>query len=33
MMTRPHGTDCARVIQAVETHALRGDGTEEDKCR
>ncbi len=32
-MARPRGTDCARVIQVIETSALRGGGTEEDKCR
>lgn len=29
----PRGTDNARVIQVIETTALRGEGTEEDKCR
>lgn len=32
-MVRPRGTDQARVIQVIETTALRGEGTEEDKCR
>lgn len=32
-MARPKGTDCAKVIQVIETTALRGKGTEEDKCR
>lgn len=32
-MTRPRGTDSARVISVIETQALRGNGTEEDKCR
>ncbi len=32
-MTRPRGTDGARVIRVIETRALRGNGTEEDKCR
>ena len=32
-MARPRGTDNARVIQVIETTALRGEGTEEDKCR
>lgn len=32
-MVRPRGTDGARVIQVIETHALRGRGTKEDKCR
>lgn len=27
-MTRPRGTDSARVIQVIETTALRGEGTE-----
>lgn len=30
---RPRGTDGARVIQVIETRALRGIGTEEDMCR
>ena len=33
IMARPRGTDRARVIQVIETIALRGEGTEEDKCR
>lgn len=32
-VARPRGTDQARVIQVIETTALRGKGTEEDKCR
>ena len=32
-MARPRGTDHARVIQVIETTALRGNGTEEDMCR
>lgn len=32
-MARPRGTDNARVIQVIETTALRGEGTVEDKCR
>lgn len=32
-MARPRGTDNARVIQVIETTALRGKGTAEDKCR
>lgn len=32
-MARPRGTDSARVIQVIETVALRGEGTEKDKCR
>ena len=32
-MARPRGTDNARVIQVIETTALRGEGTEVDKCR
>lgn len=32
-MARPRGTDSARVIQVIETTALRGEGTTEDKCR
>lgn len=27
------GTDSARVVSVIETRALRGNGTEEDKCR
>lgn len=33
MPARPRGTDCARVIQVIETRALKGIGTEEDNCR
>ncbi len=33
MSVRPRGTDSARVIQVIETTALRGEGTEDDKCR
>lgn len=33
MMVRPSGTNSARVIQVIETMALRGEGTENDKCR
>ena len=32
-MVRPRGTDSARVVQVIETKALRGAGTEEDMCR
>ena len=32
-MIRPRGTDGARVIPVIETRSLRGEGTEEDKCR
>ena len=32
-MARPRGTDNARIIQVIETTALRGEGIEEDKCR
>ena len=32
-MARPGGTDSARVIQVIETTALRGEGTSADKCR
>lgn len=32
-MARPRGTDTARVIQIIETIALRGEGIENDKCR
>ena len=30
---RPRGTDSAKVIQVIETRALRGWGTKEDMCR
>lgn len=33
MLVRPRGTDRAKVIQVIETSALRGRGTEEDQCR
>lgn len=33
MTARPRGTDGARVIQTIETKALRGTGTDKDKCR
>lgn len=34
MSARPRGTDSARVIQVIETKALRGKGeNEEDMCR
>ena len=32
-MKGPRGTDSARVVSVIETQALRGTGTEEDKCR
>lgn len=32
-MVRPRGTDSARVIQVIQTKAVRGVGTEEDPCR
>ena len=32
-MGRARGTDSARVVQVIETKALRGAGTEEDMCR
>ena len=32
-MARPRGVDNARIIQVIETTALRGAGTAEDKCR
>ena len=32
-VARPRGTDSAKVIQVIETTALRGSGTEEDMCR
>ena len=32
-MSHSRGVDNARVIQVIETEALRGDGTETDKCR
>lgn len=30
---RARGTDIARVIQVIETRAMRGDGTNGDPCR
>jgi hypothetical protein len=30
---RPRGVDSARIIQVIETTSLRGNGTDEDKCR
>lgn len=33
MALRPNGTSSVRVIQVIETRALRGEGSEEDKCR
>ena len=33
MMNGPRGTDSARVIQVIETKALRGEGTCENKIR
>ncbi len=33
MSVIPRGTDSAKVIQVIETSALRGKGTEEDRCR
>ena len=30
---RPRGTDSARVIQVIETKAIRGRGTKEDPVR
>lgn len=30
---RPRGVDSAKVIQVVETKALRGNGTDDDPCR
>ena len=32
-MTRPRGTDSAKVIQVIETRSLRGLGTDADMCR
>ena len=32
-MVRTRGTDSARVVSVIETQALRGSGTERDKCR
>lgn len=32
-MKGPRGTDSARVVSVIETRALRGIGTEKDKCR
>lgn len=33
MGARPRGVDNARVIQVIETEALRGAGAEDDVCR
>ena len=33
MSARPRGTDSARVIQVIETKALKGIGTEKDPAR
>lgn len=33
MSVRFRGVDSAKVIQIIETVALRGEGTEEDNCR
>lgn len=32
-MARPRGIDSAKVIQVIETTALRGEGTKDDMCR
>lgn len=32
-MTRPRGTDSAKLITVIKTESLRGDGTEKDPCR
>lgn len=32
-MSRPRGTDSAKVIKVIETQSLRGSGTKEDNCR
>lgn len=32
-MTRPRGTDEARVIQVIETKSIRGNGSDRDLCR
>lgn len=32
-MSKPRGTDSARVIQVIVTESLRGEGTEKDLCR
>lgn len=32
-MVIPRGTDSAKVIQIIETVALRGEGSEEGMCR
>ncbi|MGN0305784.1 MAG: carboxypeptidase [Lachnospiraceae bacterium] len=33
-IARPRGTDCARVIQVIETSSIRGTGLDEDDmCR
>lgn len=32
-MVEPRGTDSAKVIQVIETQALRGNGTGDNQCR
>lgn len=32
-MAIPRGTDSVRVLQVIETKAMRGEGTEKDLCR
>lgn len=32
-MTRPRGTDSAKIIKVIETKALKGQGTNNDPCR
>lgn len=32
-MIRARGTDSAKLINVIETKALRGNGTDEDRCR
>lgn len=30
---RPRGVDSAKVVQVIETKALKGNGTDDDPCR
>lgn len=32
-MVKPRGTDSAKVIQVIQTKALRGEGTQQDMYR
>lgn len=32
-MSRPRGTDSAKLVTVIKTESLRGEGTEKDPCR